>query len=124
MARRKVVTDETIVAALMENSTLDTAAKQCGLSIRQLYDRRQDPEFIKRLREAQSAALGGTVRYLQANTATAAETLVDICQNGTQEQNRLNAARVLLEQAARLSEVADFAERLEALEQGEGIRGD
>lgn len=118
------MTDETIVAALMENSTLDAAAKQCGLSIRQLYDRRQDPEFIKRLREAQSAALDGTVRYLQANTATAAETLVDICQNGTQEQNRLNAARVLLEQAARLSEVADFAERLEALEQDEGFRGD
>ncbi len=124
MARRKVVTDETIVAALMENSTLDTAAKQCGLSIRQLYDRRQDPEFIKRLREAQSAALGGAVRYLQTNTATAAETLVDICQNGTQEQNRLNAARVLLEQAARLSETVDFAERLERLEQSEGIRGD
>lgn len=119
MARKRVVTDEIVIAALMENSTLDAAAKQCGLSIRQLYDRRQDPEFINRLREAQSAALGGAVRFLQAHTSTAAETLVDICQNGMQEQNRLNAARVLLEQAARLSEVADFAERLEALEQGE-----
>ena len=115
MAKRETVTDETIISALLSSPTLETAAKQCGLSVRQLYDRRKKPEFVRQLREAQSAALSGTVRYLQANTATAAETLVDICQNG-QEQNRLTAARTLLEQAARLTEVVDIMERLDKLE--------
>lgn len=45
---------------------------------------------------------------------------MEICENGQQEQNRLNAARVLLEQTARLTETADFAERLTALEEMAG----
>lgn len=117
MTKRKTIPDSAIVAALLSCSTLDEAAKMCGLSVRQLYERRQDPQFIKQLQEAQSAALAGTLRYLQQHTATAAQTLVDICQNGQQEQNRLNAARVLLEQAARLTETVDFDRRLSELEQ-------
>lgn len=116
MAKRETVADETIISALLSSPTLETAAKQCGLSVRQLYDRRKKPEFVRQLHEAQSAAMSGTVRYLQANTATAAETLVDICQNGQQEQTRLTAARTLLEQAARLTEVVDVMARLDRLE--------
>lgn len=115
MPKTRTIPDEVIISALLACSTLDAAAQECGLGVRQLYTRRQDPEFMRKLREAQSDALGGTVRYLQSNTATAAETLVDICKNG-QEQNRLNAARTLLEQAARLTEIVDVVERLDKLE--------
>ena len=113
--KKKTVTDETLISALMSCSTLSAAADQCGMSVRQLYDRRRDPDFIKKLRAAQSEALGGTVRFLQTSTATAAQTLVQICEKG-QEQNRLNAARTLLEQTARLTEIVDVVERLERLE--------
>lgn len=124
MARRKVVTDETVVAALMENSTLDAAAKQCGLSIRQLYDRRQDQQFAKRLREAQTAALGDTCRYLQHSTGSAAAVLLEIAENRDENaQVRVTAARAILEQAAKFTETVDVLERLERLEQDEGIRG-
>lgn len=57
---------------------------------------------------------------MQRHTATAAETLVTICRTGN-EQNRLNAARTLLEQTARLTEIVDVVERLERLE---GINDD
>lgn len=116
MAKKKTIADEIIVSALLSCPTLEAAASQCGLSVRQLYERRQSEDFTRKLREAQADALAGTVRYLQQNTATAASTLVEIREHG-QEQNRLTAARTLLDQAARLSEIADFAERLEALEQ-------
>lgn len=116
MAKKKTIADEIIISALLSCPTLEAAATQCGLSVRQLYERRQSEDFTRKLREAQADALAGTVRYLQQNTATAASTLVEICEHG-QEQNRLTAARTLLDQAARLSEIADFAERLEALEQ-------
>lgn len=118
MSRTKVVSDEAVIAALLSTPTLDTAAQQCGLSVRQLYTRRQNPDFVRKLREAQGDALEGAVRYLQHSTATAASTLVEICENG-QEQNRLTAARTLLDQAAKLTEVVDFSRRLEALERME-----
>ena len=115
MAKKKIIADEIIVSALLSCPTLEAAAAQCGLSVRQLYERRQSEDFTRKLREAQADALAGTVRYLQQNTATAASTLVEICENGS-EQNRLTAARTLLDQAVRLSEAVDFSRRLEALE--------
>lgn len=116
MAKRKVIPDETIISALLSNPTLEAAAAECGLSVRQLYERRQDPQFAGHLQEAQSAALAGTVCYLQRHTATAAQTLAELCQNAQQEQTRLQAARALLEQAARLTETVDFDRRLSELE--------
>lgn len=115
MAKTKTIADEIVISALLSCPTLEAAAAQCGLSIRQLYERRKNEDFARKLREAQTDALAGSVRYLQQHTATAAATLVEICEHG-QEQNRLTAARTLLDQAARLSEIADFAERLEAVE--------
>lgn len=117
VAKKRTISDETVISALLSCPTLEAAAAECGLSVRQLYERRQDPQFMRQLQEAQSAALAGTVRYLQHHTATAAKTLVDIAQNGQQEQTRLQAARVLLEQTARLTETADFDRRLSELEQ-------
>ena len=122
VAKTKTIPDAAVIAALLSTPTLDAAAQQRGLSVPQLYTRRQDPDFIRKLREAQTDALEGTVRFLQQNTATAASTLVEICQNG-QEQNRLTAARTLLDQAVRLSETVDFSRRLDALERNEGIGG-
>lgn len=118
VAKTKTIPDAAVIAALLSTPTLDAAAQQCGLSVRQLYTRRQNPDFIRKLREAQGDALEGAVRFIQHSTATAASTLVEICQNG-QEQNRLTAARTLLDQAAKLTEVVDFSRRLEALERME-----
>lgn len=117
MAKKQTIADETVLSALLSCPTLEAAAAECGLSVRQLYERRKDPQFMRQLQEAQSAALAGTVRYLQHHTATAAQTLAELCQNAQQEQTRLQAARALLEQAARLTETVDFDRRLAALEE-------
>lgn len=117
MAKKRTIADETVLSALLSCPTLEAAAAECGLSVRQLYERRKDPQFMRQLQEAQSAALTGTVRYLQHHTATAAQTLAELCQNAQQEQTRLQAARALLEQAARLTETVDFDRRLAALEE-------
>ena len=117
MAKKRTIADETVLSALLSCPTLEAAAAECGLSVRQLYERRKDPQFMRQLQEAQSAALAGTVRYLQHHTATAAQTLAELCQNAQQEQTRLQAARALLEQAARLTETVDFDRRLSELEQ-------
>lgn len=119
MPRRKF-DDESIIAALMNNTSIQSAADDVGCHPSLFYERRKDPEFCRKLREAQTEALGGTVRYLQASTGRAAEVLVDIAESGTNEQNRLNAARAVLDQAARLTEVVDVLQRLDRLEYGNG----
>ena len=117
VAKKRTIADETVLSALLSCPTLEAAAAECGLSVRQLYERRKDPQFMRQLQAAQSAALAGTVRYLQHHTATAAQTRAELCQNAQQEQTRLQAARALLEQAARLTETVDFDRRLAALEE-------
>ncbi len=123
MTKRKTVSDEAIVAALMTTSTLDAAAQQCGLSVRQLYERRQAPGFEKKLRKAQSEALSDTARFLQHATGSAAATLLEIAESKVRPaQVRISAARTILEQATKYSEITDIQARLEALERyAEGV---
>lgn len=117
MPRRKL-DDDKLISALMTSASIQDAAEAVGCHPSVFYERRQDPEFCRKLRAAQTEALGGTVRYLQSGTGKAAAVLMDIAEHGTNEQNRLNAARVVLDQAARLTEVVDVLERLDRLEFG------
>lgn len=117
MSRTRVVSDEAIIAALLSTPTLDAAAQQCGLSVRQLYERRQAPGFEKKLRKAQSEALSDTARFLQHATGSAAATLLEIAESKVRPaQVRISAARTILEQATKYSEITDIQARLEALE--------
>lgn len=117
MAKTQTIPDETIISALLTCPTLDAAAQQCGLSVRQLYERRQAPGFEKKLRKAQSEALSDTARFLQYATGSAAAALLEIAESKVRPaQVRISAARTILEQAARYSEITDIQARLEALE--------
>lgn len=117
MAKTQTIPDETIISALLTCPTLDAAAQQCGLSVRQLYERRQAPEFVQKLRKAQSEALGDTARFLQHATGSAAATLLEIAESKVRPaQVRISAARTILEQATKYCEIVDFQARLEALE--------
>lgn len=113
----KKISDEQIILALLTSPTLDVAARQCRLSIRQLYERRHDPAFIEKLKAAQGESLESVTRYLQHATGTAAETLVEIATStGRPAQTRIAAARAILDAAAKYTEVVDFANRLDRLE--------
>lgn len=117
MARRETISDERIIAALLSCPTLEATAEQCGLSIRQLYERRQSEAFVRKLREAQDEALATTTRFLQKATGSAAATLLEIAESKVKPaQVRVAAARTILEQAAKYTETVDVQTRLEALE--------
>lgn len=115
--RRKTVSDETLIATLLTSPTIKAASETCGLSERQIFDRRQNPQFTQRLREAQNEALASTTRFLQHATGSAAAALLEIAENkGENSQVRVTAARAVLEQASRFTEIIDFSERLETVE--------
>ena len=117
MSKAKTIADETIIAALLSCSTLEAAARQCGISIRQLFERRQDPAFVAKLKLAQAEALESTTRFLQSATGTAARVLAEIAESpGRPAQVRISAARTILEQATKFTEIVDVQGRLDALE--------
>lgn len=117
MAKRETISDAIIISALLSCPTLEAAAQQCKLSIRQLYERRQNPDFVRKLTEAQTETLATTTRYLQYATGSAANVLVDIAESpGRPAQVRISAARTILEQATKFTEIVDVQGRLDALE--------
>lgn len=114
---KKKVDDDRLIAALLANPTMGAAAAAAGVGKTTLYERRRDPAFVERLREAQRAALGDTTRFLQYSTGSAAAALLEIAENTSENsQVRVIAARTILEQAAKFTEIVDYAERLEAVE--------
>ena len=126
MAKTRTISDETIIAALLSCPTLEATAEQCGLSIRQLYDRRQNSDFVRKLKEAQAEALATTTRYLQRASGNAANVLAEIAESpGRPAQVRISAARAVLDMAAKYTEAVDVQARLEALERyAEGAADD
>ena len=117
MAKRETVSDERIISALLACPTLEATAERCGLSVRQLFERRQNPDFVRKLTEAQAEALATTTRFLQHATGSAAATLLEIAESKVRPaQVRIAAARTILEQAAKYTEAVDVQARLEALE--------
>ena len=117
MAKRETISDELIISALLSCPTLEAAAQQCKLSIRQLFERRQDPAFVAKLKQAQAEALESTTRFLQSATGTAARVLAEIAESpGRPAQVRISAARTILEQAAKFTDIVDVQSRLDALE--------
>lgn len=117
MAKTRTIPDETIIAALLSCPTLESAATQCGLSVRQLFERRQNPDFVRKLTEAQDEALATTTRFLQKATGSAAATLLEIAESKVRPaQVRISAARAVLDMAAKFTEIVDVQARLEALE--------
>ena len=47
VAKKRTIADETVLSALLSCPTLEAAAAECGLSVRQLYERRKDPQFMR-----------------------------------------------------------------------------
>ena len=115
MAKR--INDEEIILALLTSPTLEMAARQCRLSVRQLFERRQDPAFVAKLKQAQAEALESTTRFLQSATGTAARVLAEIAESpGRPAQVRISAAKSILDMAVRYTETVDLQARLDALE--------
>lgn len=93
----KTISDEQIIAALMENPTQRAAAEACGLSERALYDRMTDDEFIALYRQTKTDLLRSTLQLVAAKMGEAVNVIAEIMQSPeTPPAVRLQAARELL----------------------------
>lgn len=113
MARGKepAISDEQIIAALLNNGTLKAAASAAGISERALYDRMNQGEFQALYKAAKADLIRGAVFHLNSQLQAAIDTVSEIMTN--EDNNpaiRLQAAQTILNTAGK------FSQRLQAEE--------
>lgn len=109
MAKGKAISDEQIIAALLNSGTIKAAAAAAGVSERTVYDRMADGEFQALYKAAKADLIRAAVLSLNGKVQAAIDTIADVMNN---EQNnpatRLQAAQTILSSAGK------FAQRLQA----------
>ena len=113
MAKAQAVSDEQIIAALLNNGTLKTAAAAAGISERALYDRMNNGNFQALYRAAKADLIRAAVFNLNNQLQEAVNTVAEIMAD--KENNpaiRLQAAQTILNNAGK------FSQRLQIDENG------
>ncbi len=110
-------TQERAVLALLETPTIAAAAKQVGVDESTLRRWRGEPEFMRALEEARREAFGAALFRIQGGTGKAVDALLSIVEDEqAKPQERISAARTLLDHAHRAEEALDVRQRLAVLE--------
>ncbi|MCL4296526.1 MAG: hypothetical protein KJ077_12395 [Anaerolineae bacterium] len=105
------------LAALLNSTTLTSAAKVCGLSERTLQRYLELPAFKQALAEAEAAAMSEAARLLARVSTSAVAVLASVMGDASQPGAvRLNAAKSLLSVAIAFRGHVDLETRLAQLE--------
>src|SRR5262249_38957385 len=109
LSRRK----ELLIAGLLQQSTIQAAARAAGISERTARNWMREPSFRRAYREARQAVLERTTALLLALTSEAIVTLHN-CMNAEDASVRLRAAMAVLahvsDNVAKLDLAEDLAE--------------
>lgn len=109
MSKNKSVSDEMIVAALMENGTVAKTAKELGITTRTIHQRMKDPDFNLLYRQAKDELVRQAAAAFSGRFLKAVDTVAEIMDNpNVNPQTRLQAAQTVIANTdrftARLSE--------------------
>jgi len=101
------VSDETIIAALIQSGTVKAAAEAAGVSTRTIYDRMQTREFVALYEAAKNDLIRQAVFSINGKLSAAIDEVSDIMTDKeVNPATRLQAAQTIINNAAK------FAERL------------
>lgn len=101
----KAISDEIIIAALMNNGTIKDAAAAVGISERTLYDRMNKGDFIEQYKSAKADLVRKAVYELNKQIGAAVNTVVEIMNDSSVNPAiRLQAAQTVLNNANKFSE--------------------
>ena len=103
----KAVSDEEIIAAILQHGTMKEAAQAAGITPRALYTRMEDREFRSLYMQAKDDIIRGAVFSINKKLSQAIDTVAEIMQDSeTNPATRLQAAQTIINNAGK------FAERL------------
>jgi hypothetical protein len=109
--------DDKLLRALACGATVESAAREAGVSARTVYRRLEDPAFCRRLQEMRADIVVRTAAALTAASTEAIRTLVELLKPANPANIRLGASRAVIESGMRLREIAELEARIAALEQ-------
>lgn len=116
MATKKkttAISDEEIIAALLQHGTVKEAAEKAGISPRALYDRMGDREFKAQYSDAKADIIRQAVFSINGKLSAAVDAIADIMTDtNVNPATRLQAAQTILNNAGKLSETLRDVERI------------
>ena len=110
-------TDDQLLLALACGATLESAARQAGVSLRTANRRAADPDFSRRLNALRWDMVQRALGMLTAAMGESAKTLVVLQKETVPYSSRLGAARAVFEIGMKLREQNDLEQRLAAIEE-------
>jgi hypothetical protein len=109
--------DHQLLVALACGATVESAARQAGVSESTAHRRLADAGFRGELQAVRADMVKRTAGALTASAMEAVRTLLELLKASAPPAVRLGAARSVLEIAVKLRAVSDLEERVAALEQ-------
>jgi transposase-like protein len=108
------------VAALLNNRTIEEAAREAGISARTLLRWMKKPDFRESWHEARRDSVSQATSRLQQASGVAVNTLLKGMVDPTVTISRIRAAQSVLALSHKGLELEDFDLRIARLEQREG----
>ena len=109
--------EERALQALLTSPTIKAAAAAAGIDYRTMRRYLEDPDFQQEYRRQTSELLTDARTQAQLSLSPAISALSEICADSSAKPNdRIAAARSILEWATKLTELTDIIARVEVLE--------
>ena len=117
MARgRRKKANTGLIVSLACGASVETAAQKAGVSVRTVYRRLANPEFVAQVNEVRADMLRRAAAMLTAAGMSAIKTFTTLQESARSESVRLGAARSIIELGCKLREMVELTERLDLLE--------
>jgi TATA-binding protein-associated factor Taf7 len=101
---------------LISNPSVESAAKQSGISPKQIFDWLNQPIFRQELENRKNETVNQAVDRLKATASKACDTLISLLDNAESESIRHRVAIDLLNMTLKYMEFKDVEQRIRKLE--------
>lgn len=112
---------EPLAVQVAGGQSIKSGADIVGCSIQTAYNLSSQPEFRARVNELRAEITSGAVGVLTTGASLAAATLVELLDVSQEPSIRLQASKAILAALGPLSELGELRQRLDAIEQTNGV---
>ena len=105
-----------VLPFLISNPTVESAAKQSGVSAKQIFDWLNQPIFRQELEKRKNEGVNQAVDRLKATASKACDTLIGLLDHAESESVRHRVAIDMLNMTLKFMEFRDVEQRIRKLE--------
>lgn len=119
---KKRLSNEKIIAALIDKGSIKEAAEFLGCQQRTLYERMKKADFKEMYNEAKKEILKSATAKLQSQLGGAVDTLVNIMNDeSVAAQTRVNSAVNIIQYAQKFTETVELLESVHEIEKAQAL---